>query len=256
MQQLADDVWQLSGFPPNAVNVYLVGDVLIDAGMRLDRGRILKQVDGWRVSAHALTHAHPDHYGASHAVCEHLGIPLWCGAEDAEAVEHGKMVWKGGRMIPGPAAHPVARRLQRGRRGRRLHRAGDARPLPRPRLLLARVRPHAAVRRRDVGLATRSCCAARSASRSGSSRPTPRSTASRPAASPRSSRRSSASATGRRCATRRSSRPRSRSCRAEARGPMEAEIQVSAYGGRTARTLHGDATSTETEASHLGECNG
>lgn len=114
VQQLADDLWQLSGFPANAVNVYLLGDVLIDAGMRMDRGRILKQVDGWTVNAHALTHAHPDHYGASHAICEHLNIPLWCGADDAEAVEHGKVVWKGGRMIPGPPAHPVARRLREG----------------------------------------------------------------------------------------------------------------------------------------------
>lgn len=114
MQQLADDVWQLSGFPPNAVNVYVIGDVLIDAGMRQDRRRILKQIDGRGIAAHALTHAHPDHYGASHAVCDRLGIPLWCGAGDAEAVEQGKMVWKGGRMLPGPAAHPVARRLREG----------------------------------------------------------------------------------------------------------------------------------------------
>ena len=101
MQQLAEDVWQLSGFPPNAVNVYVIGDVLIDAGMALDRGRILKQLDGRGISAHALTHAHPDHYGASHAICEPLGIPLWCGADDVEAVEAGKMVGTGGRMSPG-----------------------------------------------------------------------------------------------------------------------------------------------------------
>ena len=56
MQQLADDVWHLSGFPPNGVNVYVIGDVLIDAGMRLDRGRILKQVDG-RGIARARAHA-------------------------------------------------------------------------------------------------------------------------------------------------------------------------------------------------------
>jgi hydroxyacylglutathione hydrolase len=114
VQQLADDVWHLSGFPTNGVNVYVIGDVLVDAGVRLDRGRIVKQVRDRGLAAHALTHAHPDHYGASHAVCDALGIPLWCGAEDAEAVEAGKMVWKGGRMIPGPPAHPVARRLHEG----------------------------------------------------------------------------------------------------------------------------------------------
>jgi hydroxyacylglutathione hydrolase len=114
VRELADGVWQLDGFPKNGVNIYVLGDVLVDAGVRLDRGRILKQVAGRGISAHALTHAHPDHYGASRAVTEQLGIPLWCGAHDAEAVEAGKMVWLGGRMIPGPPSVPVARRLREG----------------------------------------------------------------------------------------------------------------------------------------------
>jgi len=32
MKQLAQDVWQLEGRPENNINVYIVGDVLIDAG--------------------------------------------------------------------------------------------------------------------------------------------------------------------------------------------------------------------------------
>jgi hydroxyacylglutathione hydrolase len=114
VQQLADDVWQLSGFPPNAVNVYVIGDVLIDAGTALDKRRILKQVEGREIRAHALTHAHPDHYGSSHAICDRLGIPMWCGAADAEAVEHGKTVARGGRKLPAAKAHPIARRLREG----------------------------------------------------------------------------------------------------------------------------------------------
>lgn len=114
MKQLAEGVWQLDGFPRDAVNVYVIGDVLVDAGTRLDRGRILKQVEGLELSAHALTHGHPDHYGSSHAVCERLGIPLWCGAADVEAVEAGKIVGLGGRMLPGPHGHPVARALREG----------------------------------------------------------------------------------------------------------------------------------------------
>jgi glyoxylase-like metal-dependent hydrolase (beta-lactamase superfamily II) len=114
MRELADGVWHLSGFPPNAINVYVIGDVLIDAGVRLDRRRILRQIEGMTFSAHALTHAHFDHYGSSHAICERLGIPLWCGAEDVEAVEAGKMVGPGGRMVPGPHRHPVARALREG----------------------------------------------------------------------------------------------------------------------------------------------
>jgi hydroxyacylglutathione hydrolase len=114
VQQLADDLWQLSGFPANAVNVYVIGDVLVDAGLRIDRGRILKQLQGRKISAHTLTHAHLDHYGSSHEVCTRLGIPMWCGDADAEAVEKGKMVSKGGRLVPGPKSHPIARRLQEG----------------------------------------------------------------------------------------------------------------------------------------------
>jgi hydroxyacylglutathione hydrolase len=114
MHELADGVWHLKGFPPNNINVYVIGDVLIDAGIAFDRRRILKQVSGREITAHALTHAHFDHYGASHAVCEALGIPLWCGAADVEAVEAGKMVAKGGRMVPGPHAHPVARAMHEG----------------------------------------------------------------------------------------------------------------------------------------------
>jgi glyoxylase-like metal-dependent hydrolase (beta-lactamase superfamily II) len=114
MQQLADDVWQLSGFPANSVNVYVLGDVLVDAGTALDRRRVLRQLHGHTIAAHALTHAHFDHFGASHAVCETLGIPMWCGADDVEAVEAGKMVGRGGRMLPGPKPHPIARRLREG----------------------------------------------------------------------------------------------------------------------------------------------
>lgn len=114
MQELADDVWQLSGFPPNNINKYLIGDVLIDSGTALDRRRILNDLEGRDVSAHALTHAHFDHYGSSHAVCQQLGIPLWAGAKDVEAVETGKMVGPGDRMVPAARSHPVARALKEG----------------------------------------------------------------------------------------------------------------------------------------------
>jgi glyoxylase-like metal-dependent hydrolase (beta-lactamase superfamily II) len=120
MKQLADGLYQLRGFPPNAINVYLAGDVLIDAATRRAGRRILGQLSGRSVTAHALTHAHPDHQGASHEVCERLGIPLWCGELDAEAVESGDVVAAGGgmnsligRIWAGPP-HPVTRRLHEG----------------------------------------------------------------------------------------------------------------------------------------------
>ena len=114
MKQLAEDVWQLEGKPANNINVYILGDVLLDAGTPWDSGRILKQLEGRTITANALTHAHFDHFGASHAVCTKLGIPLWCGADDVEAVEAGKMVGLGGRMLPAAKKHPVARALKEG----------------------------------------------------------------------------------------------------------------------------------------------
>ena len=114
IRELADGVWHLSGFPPNAINVYVIGDVLIDAGTRFAEGRILRQIAGRTIAAHALTHAHFDHYGSSHAVCERLGIPLWCGARDVDAVEAGRMVGRGGRTLPGAHRHAVGRALREG----------------------------------------------------------------------------------------------------------------------------------------------
>jgi glyoxylase-like metal-dependent hydrolase (beta-lactamase superfamily II) len=74
------------------------------------------------VTTHALTHAHADHQGASHEVCQRLGLPLWCGERDAEAVEDGRIRDRMpkhpindliARVFPGPP-HPVARRLKEG----------------------------------------------------------------------------------------------------------------------------------------------
>jgi hydroxyacylglutathione hydrolase len=122
MKPLADGVEQFDGFPPNAVNIYLAGGVLIDSGTRFDRGRILRQLEGREVTALALTHGHPDHQGSSHAVRDRLGIPLWCGKGDADAIESGRLVElsPGGLIarlavaIAGGPACPVARRLVEG----------------------------------------------------------------------------------------------------------------------------------------------
>jgi len=115
MRELAEGVWQLDGFPKNNVNVYVIGDILVDAGMPFDKGRIAKQIMGREISAHALTHAHPDHLGASHALCKDLGLPLWCGADDVESVERGQTATRFfGGWFPGPAAHPVDKGLREG----------------------------------------------------------------------------------------------------------------------------------------------
>jgi hydroxyacylglutathione hydrolase len=89
MKQLAPDIWQLKGrLPlPNAINTYLVGDVLIDSGARFDGKVILRELQGRDVNAHALTHAHPDHQGSSRLVCETLGVPYWVPENDVDKAE-------------------------------------------------------------------------------------------------------------------------------------------------------------------------
>jgi glyoxylase-like metal-dependent hydrolase (beta-lactamase superfamily II) len=123
VKRLADGLYLLRGSPPNAINVYLLGDVLIDAATRHAERRILRQIARREVTAHALTHAHPDHQGASHAVCERLGIPLWCGTGDVAAMETpggiaasqppGLLNRLQARYWTGPP-HPVARALREG----------------------------------------------------------------------------------------------------------------------------------------------
>jgi glyoxylase-like metal-dependent hydrolase (beta-lactamase superfamily II) len=117
MQQIAEGVWQLSGFPPHAINCYLVGDVLIDAATRLGRRRVLGQLRGRRLSAVALTHCHPDHQGTAALVCRKYGAPLWCHEADADAMEgRAPIPPRGGalsRLMAGPP-YPVDRRLRDG----------------------------------------------------------------------------------------------------------------------------------------------
>jgi hydroxyacylglutathione hydrolase len=100
MKELAPDVWQLGGLPPNGINVYVIGDVLIDAATRRAGRRILRQIEGREITLHALTHAHPDHQGASAEVCEKLAIPLACHADDVDAMEGRRPVQEAGRRHP------------------------------------------------------------------------------------------------------------------------------------------------------------
>jgi glyoxylase-like metal-dependent hydrolase (beta-lactamase superfamily II) len=87
MQELAPGVFHLDGFPPDALNVYLIEDVLVDSATRLDAGRIMGQLKDHTVSAHVLTHAHPDHIGSSREICQRLEIPFWVGDLDVPAAE-------------------------------------------------------------------------------------------------------------------------------------------------------------------------
>ena len=125
MKELADGVWQLGGaLPlPNAINTYLVGDVLIDAGAKFDGRKIVRQLEGRDLRAHALTHAHFDHQGASKRVCETFGVPFWVPEDDVAAAEDERVILERQpdkainrinlRLMAGPG-HPVDRALKEG----------------------------------------------------------------------------------------------------------------------------------------------
>lgn len=120
---VTETVMRLPLVPPHRLNAYLVGGVLIDSGGRLGGRRLLRLLEGQRLSAHVLTHAHPDHQGCSQRVCRALGIPLLCGEGDRAAAESGDqrslMANPGSPMIPllnlmsGPG-HQVAGTLSEG----------------------------------------------------------------------------------------------------------------------------------------------
>ena len=86
------------------------------------------QLKGREVSAHALTHAHPDHQGASHSVCEALGLARSGSARgDVDAAENPDLIgerqpdhWLSQLFLPhDDRAGPSRRSLAAGRRRRR-----------------------------------------------------------------------------------------------------------------------------------------
>jgi len=122
MHEVASGVWWLPLVPPYGINAFFSDNVLFDAGTRYHPPLVRWMLRRQRVVAHALTHAHPDHQGGSHAICEALGVPLWCGTHDDAAVEGGTTRellpptlfnrWVE-RAFAGPP-HPVARMLHEG----------------------------------------------------------------------------------------------------------------------------------------------
>ena len=123
MREVADNVWVVPSFPPHSINAYIAGDVLIDAQTKRDANKIVKQVGDRKLSAHALTHAHADHQGASDEVCKRLDIPFWVPEGDADVAEDPSLMQKRMpdhfmprlmyRMFAGPG-HPVDRKLADG----------------------------------------------------------------------------------------------------------------------------------------------
>ena len=69
---VTDDVFVIMLPPLRHMNAYLVGDVLVDAGLGLHARGILKAVAGRAVTAHVVTHAHGDH---AHQVSQLVAAP-------------------------------------------------------------------------------------------------------------------------------------------------------------------------------------
>jgi glyoxylase-like metal-dependent hydrolase (beta-lactamase superfamily II) len=87
VKEVADGVWQLSGFPRDLINAYLTDDVLIDCKTRWATRSVLRQLKGRPLSLVALTHCHPDHQGTARVVCARFRVPLACHERDVPAME-------------------------------------------------------------------------------------------------------------------------------------------------------------------------
>lgn len=106
------------------INTYLAEGVLIDAGTRFASRRLVALARERQVVEHVITHAHPDHQGASALIASSLGVPVACGARDASRLERpgavasgfrSPLVRLGSRLIAGGAC-PVSRALRSGDR--------------------------------------------------------------------------------------------------------------------------------------------
>jgi glyoxylase-like metal-dependent hydrolase (beta-lactamase superfamily II) len=123
LKEVADDVFVVPSFPPHSINAFVAGDILFDAQTKRDAGKIVKNVGERKLTAHALTHAHADHQGASDQVCKRLGIPFWVPEGDADVAEDPQLILQRMpdhpmpklmfRLFAGPG-HPVDRKLADG----------------------------------------------------------------------------------------------------------------------------------------------
>lgn len=100
MQEIAPDVFHLPLVPRSGINAYLVGDVIVDAGLAGSAKKIVKALAGRSVRAHALTHAHVDHAGGSRRLVDALELPLWASAGDADDVRSGEPALAESRLQP------------------------------------------------------------------------------------------------------------------------------------------------------------
>jgi glyoxylase-like metal-dependent hydrolase (beta-lactamase superfamily II) len=119
MEPLAPGVWLLKGWPPYAINQYLVEDVLIDTGTRWAGRRLLRALRRRPPSLVALTHCHPDHRGSAALLCRTFRVPLACHEADAPVMEgrqpmHPRLAFPRLAPLIDGGAYPVGRVLRDG----------------------------------------------------------------------------------------------------------------------------------------------
>ena len=76
LHELAPGLALARGGPGRSLNIYLLGDVVVDSGVRWSRRRLARQLTGRLLVAHVLTHAHFDHAGSSAWLCHTLGAAV------------------------------------------------------------------------------------------------------------------------------------------------------------------------------------
>lgn len=87
----AGDVLRIALAPGAVLNAYLVGDVLVDSGVRGQGRGIVRALTGRPVVRHVLTHAHADHAGGSATAARALRLgPVACAAGDLDDLRAGR----------------------------------------------------------------------------------------------------------------------------------------------------------------------
>ena len=99
VDQICGDLFRIQLLQPDLVNAYLAEDVLIDSGGRLARRKLLAFLDGRKLSGHALTHGHFDHFGDCLEICKKFDAKLICTPEIAWYAD-GKGIPRGSQALP------------------------------------------------------------------------------------------------------------------------------------------------------------
>ena len=104
------DVQRLALAPRGALNAYLLGEVLVDAGLPGQGAAIVRMLGALPVARHVLTHPHLDHAGGSAHVCRALGFDgAACGAADLADLRAGRSP----DLALRPRLQPLSRALGR-----------------------------------------------------------------------------------------------------------------------------------------------